>query len=405
MYPRISDLINDLFGTDLLLPAKTFGFFLAISFLLAYFVLKSELVRREKLGHFRLHPGKIKLQGPIPFRDVIFQALTWGVVLYKIGYYLVDAEEFNRYTEDVLLSTKGFWLTGILGLLIGGGWKYWEYAKKKNLEEKYESVMAGPSHYIGVIITIAFVAGIGGAKLFAMLEPDSHFWYDPLGELFSFNGLSFYGGLIVAGVLICWYLVRKGFGVLISLDAFAPSLILAYAVGRIGCQMAGDGDWGIINEMAKPEIMGFLPDWMWSFTYPHNVAFQYASPAVDCIQGVCNAAVQIPGCEGEFCTELARPVYPTPFYETLMGLAIFGILWGLRKVVKYPGQIAGMYLFFNGLERFSIEKIRVNEVFTLFGLELTQAEIISTCLMVAGVAVFFYALYRKKPMVLPPLAA
>jgi prolipoprotein diacylglyceryltransferase len=398
MYPRISDLINDLFGTDLILPAKTFGFFLAASFIVAYFVLKVELQRRERLGQFIRHKVKVKIQGPMKLREVIINAAVWGLVLYKIGYYFVAPDEFNSDTEGVLMSLKGFWLTGLLGLVIGGGLKYREYTKRKDLEEKYEEVLAGPSHYIGTIVTIAFVAGILGSKLFAMLDPGSNFWIDPMSELLSFNGLSFYGGLICAGFLILLYLRKKNFDLITSLDAFAPCLIIAYAVGRIGCQLAGDGDWGIMNTAPQPDWMAFLPEWTWSFTYPNNVSYPYPTPAVDCIQGVCNSAVAIPGCVGEYCTELGTPVFPTPFYETIMGGMIFGLLWFLRTRLKYAGQIAGIYLFCNGLERFLIESIRINDVHSILGIRLTQAEIIATILMLGGITLFVFVSRRKKPL-------
>ena len=93
---------------------------------------------------------------------------------------------------------------------------------------------------------------------------------------------------------------------------------------------------------------------------------------------------------------LAETVFPTPFYETLMAVAIFALLWALRKRMPFWGQMSGLYLFFNGLERFLIEKIRVNATLELFGWEVTQAEIISTLLMIAGVVVFFLATFKWK---------
>ena len=390
MYPRISDLINDFFGTDILLAAKTFGFFLALAFVAAYIALKSELLRKEKAGHFVLLKEKVRIQGPIHIREVIIQGLIWGIAGYKLGLMISNPDLFNNHTDQALMSLEGFWLTGLLGLLIAGGLKYREYSQKKDLEEKLEEVQAGPSFYLGTILTIAFVAGILGSKMFAMFEPNSGFWQDPLADLLSFNGLSFFGGLITAGFLIIRYLYKKGFKILTSFDAFVPGLILAYAVGRIGCQMAGDGDWGIVNIAAKPGFLSWLPDWAWSFQFPHNVAME---------------GVPIPGCVGEYCYQLPQGVYPTPFYETLMGLAIFGILWGVRKKMKYPGVLTSMYLIMIGLERFLIEKIRVNELYEVAGIKFTQAEVISIGLISAGIAVLIYALRKKDPLVVVPEAA
>lgn len=379
MYPRLSDIINDLFGTHILLPAKTFGLFLALAFIAAFLVLRRELARKEQLGHFRLRRERLVLESPLPAYTVAIHALIWGLLAYKLGYMFVDGKEFSNHTEDVLLSGKGFWLTGLLGAAIGGGLKYREYARRKGLKEKTKEVLVGPSFYVGTVTTIAFIAGILGSKIFAMLEPGSNFWADPIGDLLSFNGLSFFGGLLCAGGIIILYLYRKGFGVVRAVDGFAPCLILAYAVGRIGCQLSGDGDWGIVNELPNP---GWLPDWAWAYTYPHNVALE---------------GVAIPGCTGEYCMQLPQPVWPTPLYETLTGLGIFGILMFLRTRLHHPGLLTSVWLILIGIERFGIEQIRVN---SRYGLGLTQAELISILLILTGVAIMVYALRKKDPLVI-----
>jgi prolipoprotein diacylglyceryltransferase len=91
---------------------------------------------------------------------------------------------------------------------------------------------------------------------------------------------------------------------------------------------------------------------------------------------------------------LVSPVFPTPFYETLLGLAIFGILWGLRKKLKIPGNLFCIYLILNGIERFFIERIRINRVYDLLGTHFTQAEIIAILLVLAGITGFWY--FRNK---------
>ena len=84
-----------------------------------------------------------------------------------------------------------------------------------------------------------------------------------------------------------------------------------------------------------------LPDWMWAYDYPNNVI---------------NAGIPIEGCIGNFCHRLPYPVFPTAIYEVMMGLALFAFLWSIRKRIKIPGILFGVYLILNGLERFSIEK-------------------------------------------------
>jgi prolipoprotein diacylglyceryltransferase len=120
---------------------------------------------------------------------------------------------------------------------------------------------------------------------------------------------------------------------------------------------------------------------MFAFSYPHNVL---------------GDGVKIPGCEGQYCAHLPLPVYPTPFYETLMCLMLFGLLWALRHRLKIPGTMFAVYLIVNGLERFLIEKIRVNNKMDILGFHPTQAELIAACLSLCGVALYVYLQQRHK---------
>ena len=96
---------------------------------------------------------------------------------------------------------------------------------------------------------------------------------------------------------------------------------------------------------------------------------------------------------------LVDAVFPTPIYEFLMCLAIFALFWGIRKqLTKFPGMLFGIFLIFNGLERFLIEKIRVNTKLDFLGMQLTQAEIISFSLILAGILLtsFIYFSHKRK---------
>jgi prolipoprotein diacylglyceryltransferase len=164
-------------------------------------------------------------------------------------------------------------------------------------------------------------------------------------------------------------------------DSVAPALMIAYAVGRIGCQLSGDGCWGGPNPEPKPEWLSLLPDWMWAFNYPHNVI---------------NEGVLLPGCEEKFCHVLDQPVFPTPFYETTICTLLFLVLWFIRKKIAVPGMLFSIYLILNGIERFIIEGIRVNIKYNFFGLETTQAQAIAIGLVVLGIIGIIYFRYRYK---------
>jgi phosphatidylglycerol---prolipoprotein diacylglyceryl transferase len=209
--------------------------------------------------------------------------------------------------------------------------------------------------FMNTACIIGFLAGLIGARIFHLLEYPRDFVADPLAMIFSRAGFTIFGGLIVGALAAAWYARRKHVPITLMLDAAAPALMLAYAIGRIGCQISGDGDWGVAVTSPAP---AWLPDWLWAQTYDGNIA---------------GAEIPPPG------------VYPTPIYETLMSLVAFAILWRVRKQVRAPGWLFGVYLLLAGIERFLVELIRVNSKYDLFGLEVTQAQLISTGCVIAGV--------------------
>ena len=140
-----------------------------------------------------------------------------------------------------------------------------------------------------------------------------------------------------------------------------------YGLGRIGCYLAGDGDWGI------PAVMGLKPDWLptwlWAETFPGNIL-----------------SVDIP----------APGVYPTTLYEFAGATLIAGILWGLRRHPYQSGWLFLLYLVLSAVERFFIEMIRVTEEYKLFGLHPTEAQVIAVALFAAGVAGLALTSKRRK---------
>ena len=292
MYPRISDLFNDLFGFSLPFPIYSFGFMVAAAMMTAAWLLQKELDRLHGIGRI----GSVRIPDPKP-------------------------------------SKKG------------------KKGRKKSFIE------TSPSYLVGTMTVLAVVAGFAGAKLFHILENLSDFFMDPLGMIFSTGGFTFYGGLILAAVVMARFVKRKGLSVPVVADAFAPGMMLGYGIGRIGCHLSGDGDWGIASNMAAQP--GWVPTWLWAETYPNNIL------------GIDLAAA---------------PVYPTPIYETAAAVVLFSILFRLRNHTHIAGWLFWLYIALNGLERFFIEKIRVNNRFDVLGITMTQAEIIAVFLIVAGCA-------------------
>lgn len=380
MYPTISDLIKDLFGINIPLPVQTFGFFMACAFAGAYIATSAELKRKESLGLLNVIHKKVITNKPVSLSDFIVNILLGALIGYKILEAILNYDLLIKNPQEFILSSKGNLLGALIGAAIAFYYKMKDADAVKGKEQKEEIQTVHPYQLMGNILGIAALTGLIGAKIFHNLENLDDFTRDPWGALISFSGLTFYGGLIVASIAVIYYTRKNKISTLHMIDAAAPALILAYGIGRIGCQMSGDGDWGINNLSLKPNWLSFLPDWMWGFRFPHNVVGE---------------GVPIPGCAGNHCTMLEFPVFPTPFYETIMAFIIFIFLWSIRKKIKIPGLLFCIYLSLNGIERFFIEKIRVNTTYTIFERHITQAEIISSFLFLIGCAGIIYLIFIK----------
>ncbi|MBL4651782.1 MAG: prolipoprotein diacylglyceryl transferase [Flavobacteriales bacterium] len=375
MYPSLYYLFQDIFGVEIGIFKlfQSFGFFVALSFVIGSYIWTSEIKRRTSLGQFKAQTKKTVKGKKAVFADFIPSILTGFVLGFKIGLLLTDYDGFINDPQGYLLSLQGNFYTGIAIASISYYMNYRD-AKKEELPEPIEvDEEISPSTHVGNMVMIAALFGIIGAKLFHLIENPSQFatMFNSAGAFFS--GLTMYGGLIVGGIATGWYAIKNKLNILHTLDSSAPVLLIGYGIGRIGCQIAGDGDWGIDNLTPQPNWLSFLPEWTWSFTYPHNVN---------------NEGIRILDCIGPYCSQLPNPVWPTPFYETLMCFALFAIIWKLRTKFFAPGVLFSIYLVMNGAERFLIEKIRVN-VEVLPG--ITQAEIISSILMILGaIGILFF---------------
>ncbi|HEX2265048.1 MAG TPA: prolipoprotein diacylglyceryl transferase [Solirubrobacterales bacterium] len=184
----------------------------------------------------------------------------------------------------------------------------------------------------------ALVGGVIGSRLYYIVDNYSEVSDDLLGNLFSGSGLTWYGGALGGAIAVLLWARWRGFLGLALLDVAAPALALGYAIGRVGCQLSGDGDYG--------EAW----DGPWAMSYPDGT---------------------VPTTED---------VHPTPVYEALaMGLGAW-VLWRLRDRVR-TGVLFALYLLYAGTERFLVEFVRRNEEAAL-GLTMAQWE--SLAMMAAG---------------------
>jgi phosphatidylglycerol:prolipoprotein diacylglycerol transferase len=209
-----------------------------------------------------------------------------------------------------------------------------------------------PREWAYEIVFAALAGGLVGARLDYVVENWDSARHDLLGSLFSGSGLVWIGGFAGGAIGVLLWAWRRKFLGLALLDLCAPLLALGYAVGRIGCQVSGDGDYGKASD---------LP---WAMAYPHGT-----KPTTELVQ-------------------------PTPIYETIaMGLVALA-LWRLRDRFR-PGILFALWLLLSGLERVLIEFIRRNEHVAL---GLTLPQLLSIAMAAAGA---LWLARAKRPLVRP----
>lgn len=207
------------------------------------------------------------------------------------------------------------------------------------------------------IVAISTVIGVIGAKLWHVLETPQMLVHDPLGMLLDRAGFAWFGGLIAGILALLWQAKGAGLSKLGILDIAAPAAAVGYGVGRLGCLVSGDGDYGIPTS---------LP---WGMSFPNGLV------------------------------PTTQRVHPTPIYELIAALIIAWILWrrGRPETAKAAGEITGEYLVLSGIARFLVEFIRINPKL-YWGMSNAQVAAIGSA--IAGVALVLWARRSRKPVVL-----
>jgi phosphatidylglycerol---prolipoprotein diacylglyceryl transferase len=212
------------------------------------------------------------------------------------------------------------------------------------------------------LIAIPCLAGLAGAKLYHELETPREFFADPLHQLFSQFGFAWFGGLLAGFAAYLWLARKHNVPLLAMLDAGSPAAALGYGIGRIGCLLSGDGDYGIPTS---------LP---WGMSFPNGLV-----PTIE-------------------------RVHPTPIYEFIVACLIAWALWrmGARQIAgdatdekfdsapmaaRNPGEVFAAYLVLTGAARFLVEFIRINP-HSFFG--MTNAQAASHVSVLAGAWLWWY---------------
>jgi phosphatidylglycerol:prolipoprotein diacylglycerol transferase len=365
MYPDFQYLFQSLFNSPMpewLGILKVFGFLMAAAFIIGLMAISAEMKRKEKLGLL------------LPIEDSIT---------------VVDKSTKQKVTKQVMVY---------------------------------------PHERVSTILMIAAIGGLVGAKIFNAFETWDYFIQDPIGSLFSRSGLTFYGGLILATILLYFYARKIKISFAVLCDTAAPALILAYGIGRLGCHFSGDGDWGIFNSAYISDATGALtatskdgfqqmlhtfPEWFMRYGDVKNMNELSAIPhafvsapswlpnwflGMNYAHNVNNEGILMVSCTGNYCSVLPVSVFPTALYEAIVCIGVlFPFLWLIRTRINQPLHLFGIYLIINGLERFFVEKIRVNYKYDWGFIHPTQAEIISTCLVIIGVGILLFYKNKKQP--------
>jgi phosphatidylglycerol:prolipoprotein diacylglycerol transferase len=205
------------------------------------------------------------------------------------------------------------------------------------------------------MVFAAAVGGLVGARLLFIVEEWNNFLAAPLNYIFSGAGFTWYGGFFGGAAAASWVVKKNKIPWLVAVDVAAPALAIAYGIGRIGCHVAGDGDWGRVTDVP------------WGVAYTHAI-IGWVDP---------NTGIPYPP---------GTRVHPTPIYELIEAVIAFGILWSLRKRGYAPGTMAWLYLILSGISRFIVEFWRINPS---LGFGWSEAQWFSLALIALGLVLLF----------------
>ena len=225
--------------------------------------------------------------------------------------------------------------------------------------------------YSSSVVIAAAVAGIVGSRIYAILDDLPTYLADPKAMIFSGSGFVFYGGMI--GGILGAYFVSRWYRIsfLATMDMCGPALAIGQAIGRIGCLLAGDGDWGLPST---------LP---WAMAYPKAIVGWNSESVLKLDDHYNLVSGFFPGVR----------VHPAPIYEAILYLGVFAILWSMRKRAP-SGHLIFWYMVLAGAARFAVEFVRINpRVFH----GLSEAQLIAFAMMIVGGIALVLTRKSKSP--------
>jgi phosphatidylglycerol:prolipoprotein diacylglycerol transferase len=240
-------------------------------------------------------------------------------------------------------EVQAFWATVIAGFLTS------LFVARAELRRRHHDPALGYD-----LILHSYIGGFLGARVFLVFFAWDAFSRDPFEFLFSGSGWVWQGGLLGGAVTVLLAARRVGLPLADVADLSALCLAIGQTIGRIGCQLAGDGDYGIATD---------LP---WGMSYPNGVVPTF------------------------------ERVHPTPIYEMLAYFAIFLALWRQRSWARPAGSLLGQYLILTGVARFAVEFVRRNAVVAV---GLTMPQFFSLGFTMIGIVLLFRLYRPTRPLV------
>jgi len=221
------------------------------------------------------------------------------------------------------------------------------------------------------LIVWGAIGGLAGARLYDVFDNWSAYMSHPVSIVFSGAGFVWYGGLI-GGIVSSWLVARHyGISFLTVADMCAAPLALGMGFGRMGCQLSGDGDWGLPSSMP------------WAMAYPRAIVGWGPETVLKLDSHGNLVSGFFPGVR----------VHPAPIYEAILYVAIFGFLWSIRKKIRLEGELLYLYLILAGAARFVVEFVRINPR-VLWG--LSEAQLISLIMIATGSIAWYWSSRRAE---------
>jgi phosphatidylglycerol---prolipoprotein diacylglyceryl transferase len=215
--------------------------------------------------------------------------------------------------------------------------------------------------FSSAMVVWSAIIGIAGARLLDVLNNLPTYLANPKMIIFSGSGFVWYGGLM-GGILASYMVSRRWhLSFKVTADMAGPALAIGQAIGRIGCQLSGDGDWGLPSKVP------------WAMAYPRAIIGWNSQTVLTLNDNGQLISGYFPGVR----------VHPTPVYETILYTIVFFVLWRFRLHNRVDGRVFYLYLMLAGASRFTVEFFRINPR-VAFGL-LSEAQLIALGMITLGV--------------------